>query len=146
MPDLSVDPLGPVLVCYRQSDAEHLAERVTSALRAVGAPAWFDRSDMGVGRFDQTFRRAGEAGFAGAVFVATAEVSEFIRRDEAPVWDAASTVDLVPALRQLLAVGAEALAPVPWMNVSDWGRHRAVPRAHPLNAWPSPVCHRWPGH
>lgn len=90
MPDLSVDPLGPVLVCYRQSDGEHLAERVTSGLRAVGVPTWFDRSDMGVGRFDQTFRRAGEAGFAGAVFVATAEVSEseFIRRDEAPVWDA----------------------------------------------------------
>ena len=78
-----------MLVCYRQSDGERLAQRVASGLRAVGVPAWYDRSDMGVGRFDQTFRRAAEAGFAGAVFVATAEVSEseFIRRDEAPVWD-----------------------------------------------------------
>lgn len=86
----SVDPSGPVLVCYRQDDGAHHAGQVVSALRAVGVPAWFDGSDMGVGRFDHTFRRAAASGFAGTVFVATPGVSKsnFIRRDEAPVWDA----------------------------------------------------------
>ena len=89
MPDPTVDRRGPVLVCYRQDDGATIARETTRALRSVGVPVWFDENDMGVGRFDHTFRRAAEAGLCGVVFVATPNVtrSDFIRSDEAPVWD-----------------------------------------------------------
>lgn len=76
MPDPRVDRRGPVLVCYRQDDGATIAREAARALRSVGVPVWFDENDMGVGRFDRTFRRAAEAGLSGAVFVATPNVAE----------------------------------------------------------------------
>lgn len=92
MTDITVDPRGPVLVCYRQDDGADLAHSAAAALRAVGIPVWLDKTDMGVGRFDHTFRRAAESGLSGTVFTATPNVShsDFIRNDEAPVWEALS--------------------------------------------------------
>lgn len=101
MPDPTVAGRGPVLVCYRQDDGAAIAREAVRALRSVGVPVWVDENDMGVGRFDRTFRRAAEAGLAGAVFVATPNVtlSDFIRSDEAPVWDAlANNPDFVLAI------------------------------------------------
>lgn len=101
MPDPTVDRRGPVLVCYRQDDGATIARKAARALRSVGVPVWFDENDMGVGRFDRTFRRAAEAGLSGTVFVATPNVtrSDFIRSDEAPVWDAlANDQDFILAI------------------------------------------------
>lgn len=89
MPEPHVAPRGPVLMCYRQDDGWDLAHQITDALRSVGVPVWLDQTDMRVGRFARTFRRAAEAGLSGTVFIATPNVtdSNFIQEDEAPVWD-----------------------------------------------------------
>jgi hypothetical protein len=82
----AVDPRGPVLVSYRQSDGWDDAVALAWALRAAGVPVWHDQTDLPPGDTRQRLSEALESGLSGAVLLVTPEVadSEIVRNLEAP--------------------------------------------------------------
>lgn len=81
-----VDPLGPIFVSYRSSDAGQIAEETAWLMRAFGLPVWHDKTDLPPGDIGRRLEEALRSGLSGGVLVTSSEASEseVIQEVEAP--------------------------------------------------------------
>lgn len=83
---MTVDPRGPVLISYRQSDGRDPAVALAWALRAAGVPVWHDQTDLPPGDTRRRLDEALDSGLSGAVLLVTPEIehSSVVREQELP--------------------------------------------------------------